>query len=298
MQSSNQQPTRDHTVEFFQTLADAKQVTEPARPSKPFQPRLVGLALGALLGLIYGVTSQVVNSLLVSGVPLSQYPFGLAGNCLISIVSGAVIGFACALPRSSINGTFFGTVTAAVVALLQWWATHAASATAILRLNAITPWTFLELGFYLVLFVPFMLLFRLAVDYQVESAHKSVWAWTRLRGPLLLVVIVVVVGGFSIFPTHVQRALLDMHALIQSGLSTSNGANLPPALAEEQGVTGFLDYATSDYTLEQSQDPGLRKDLSTADEDYTLIIMARFKGNGILACAYDANGNRFRCKSM
>lgn len=297
MQSSNERPAHDHTVEFFQALTSAKQSTALKEPIKPPDSRLVGLGLGALLGLIYGVTSQVVNPLLVPGVPLAQYPFGPVGNCLVSIVSGAIIGLACALPRSSTNGIFLGTVVSATVALLQWWATHAASAVVILKLDSITPWTLLEMGFYVALFFPFMLLFRLAIDNQVESTHKPVWAWTRLRVPLLLVVILGVIGGFSIFPTHVQRALTDMHALIQSGLSTSNGVNLPSALAEEQGVAGFLYYATSDYLLEPSQDRSLRDELSTPDEDYTLVIIARFKNDWILACAYDENGDRSRCKS-
>lgn len=297
-QSSDKQTTNDHTAEFFQTLAAAKQVTAPQEPPKPSRPRLVGLVLGALLGLVYSVASQIINPLLVPGVPLAQYPFGLAGNCLISIASGAIISLACALPRSFTNGAFLGTMVSAVVALLQWWATHAASAVAILKLDSITPWTILELGFYVALFFPFMLLLRLAIDNQVESTHKPVWSWTRLRVPLVLVVILGVIGGFSIFPTHVQRALTDMHVLIQSGLSTSNGANLPPSLAETQGVIGFLDYATPDYLLEPSQDRSLRDELSTPDEDYTLIIIARFKSNGILACAYDENGNRSHCKSF
>jgi hypothetical protein len=91
--------------------------------------------------------------------------------------------------------------------------------------------------------------------------------------------------------------MTDMHALIQTGLSASDVSNLPPSLWEEQGVAGFLDYATSDYTLEQSQDRELRDELSTPEEIYTLVIIARFKSNGILACAYDESGDRSRCKS-
>ncbi len=88
-----------------------------------------------------------------------------------------------------------------------------------------------------------------------------------------------------------------MHALIQTGLSASDVADLPSSLGEEEGVAGFLDYATSDYTLESSQDLDLRDELSTPDEIYSLILIARFKSNWILACSYDENGNRSHCKS-
>jgi len=296
MQSSDEQPTNDHPVEFFHTLSQAKQITVP-EPLKPTSPRLVGLVLGAILGLVYGIISQIVNQLLMPGVPFAQYPFGLWGNCLISIMSGTIIGLVCATPRSSVTGAFLGSVVAAVVAILQWLAAQAASSAVLLKPPVITPWAPFEIVFFLMLFVPFMLLFRLAVDNQIESAHKPVWAWARLRVPLVLVVIVGAVGAFSLFPNHVQRAMTDMHALIQTGLSVSDAADLPPSLGEKHGVADFLDYATSDYTLESSQDLDMKNDLADPSEIYSLVIIARFKSNWILACSYDENGNRSRCKS-
>jgi len=91
--------------------------------------------------------------------------------------------------------------------------------------------------------------------------------------------------------------MADLHALIQTGLSVSDVADLPPSLREEHDVTGFLDYATSDYTLESSSDLDLKDDLTAPSEKYNLVILARFKSNWILACAYDETGNRSRCKS-
>lgn len=296
MESPDPQPTNDHTTEFFHTLSTAKQTAAP-EPTKPLSPRLVGLVLGALLGLVYGIISQLVNQLLLPGVPFAQHPFGLVGNCLFSVASGALIGLVSTLPRSAVNGVFVGSIVAGVVALLQWLAAHAAQPSITSTVLTPTPWSPFQIVFYLLLFVPFMILFRLTVDNQVEWAHKPIWSWKRIRGPLLLVVIIGVVGGFSLFPNHVQQALKDMHTLIQTGLVVSDMADLPLDLRAEHDVTGFMDYASPDYTLESSDDFGLKADLTDPDMIYSLVIIARFKSHWILACAYDVTGNRSHCRS-
>jgi hypothetical protein len=296
MQSSEEPHSNDHAVEFFRRLSHAKQATAP-KPLKPSSPRLVGLVLGATLGLVYGVVSQVVNQLLMPGVPFAQYPLGLAGNCLVIIVSGAVIGLACVIPRSSVNGAFLGSVVIVAAVILQWWTAHATSSAILLESPFITPLTPFEIGLLFILFIPFMALFRLAADIQTESSHRPVWAWARLRIPLLILALTGTAGAFSLYPDHVRQAMADMHALIQTGLSVPDAAHLPPSLWEEHGVTGFLDYATSDYTLEQSQDTGMKYDLGDLPETYSLVIIARFKSNWIVACLYDVAGNRSQCKS-
>ena len=47
-------------------------------------PRVFGLALGALLGLVYGLTSQTINRIILPGIPLYQPPLGPAGNACSS----------------------------------------------------------------------------------------------------------------------------------------------------------------------------------------------------------------------
>lgn len=297
MQPSDKQSTNDHTTEFFHTLSQAKQAAPP-EPLEPPSRRVVGVVLGAVLGLIYGLISQIINQAMLPGVPFAQYPFGLLGNCLADVVSGAIIGLACTIPQSSITGAFVGSIVAGIIAILQWLVARGAASEVPLTSPAISPWTFFEVMFYFMLFVPFMMIFRAAVDDQIESANKPPWAWARLRVPLLLALIIGVVGAFSVFPNHVQLAMKDMHALVQAGLSAPDTVNLPPALEEQHDVTGFREYATADYVLETSKAFDLEEEFDNPDEDYNLIVVARFKSNWVLACAYDENGNRLRCKSF
>ena len=71
--------------------------------------RLTGLLFGAGLGLMFGVTSQLTNRILLPGIPLYQPPLGPLGNILASVLAGALLGVLCAWPQSSINGTFIAS---------------------------------------------------------------------------------------------------------------------------------------------------------------------------------------------
>ncbi len=75
--------------------------------------RVFGLALGALLGLVYGLTSQTINRIILPGIPLYQPPLGPAGNTLLIALLGALLGMVAAWPTGSIAGTFAASTVAA-----------------------------------------------------------------------------------------------------------------------------------------------------------------------------------------
>ena len=115
--------------------------------------------------------------------------------------------------------------------------------------------------------------------------------------PLFILALVSFAGTFQVYSPPVQTAFADLHTLIQTGLVVTNPADLPPALRDDNSVVGFLDYAGSDYTLEESSIGKLWQDLVAPDDLSDVVLMARFKRGGILACAYSALGVRLRCKS-
>ena len=80
--------------------------------------RLTGLLFGAGLGLMFGLTSQLTNRILLPGIPLYQPPLGPLGNILASLLAGALLGVICAWPESSINGTFIASAVSAAVILV------------------------------------------------------------------------------------------------------------------------------------------------------------------------------------
>ncbi len=296
MTTSDEHSSNDRAVEFFHTLVEAKQVAAP-KLIELSHPRLIGLILGTTLGLVYGFVSQVINVFLMPGVPFAQYPFGVLGNCVVIIISAAFISLVSIAPRSSVTGAFLGSAVAVLAALLQWWVVNAPPSTALFNMPFLNPLSPLALILVFMLFLPVLLFFRLAVTTLTESSYKPVWSWTRLRLPLVIFVLAGMVGAFSLFPNHVRQAMTDMHALIQTGLSASNAGDLPPSLWQENGVTDFLSYASSDYILAPSESINLKSDLGASPKTYSLAVIARFKNNWILTCLYDVNGQRAHCKS-
>lgn len=284
---------QDDSVGFFRTLSKSKVETSPALIATPDYRRRVGIFLGIVIAVLYGFASQVINKLALPNIPFAQPPFGLIGNLLILIVSGAAIGLVCAMPKSSSDGIVRASAVSVGVIIIHWFLTRP-------LLTGESQLTFTNLLGLFGLFItaiPAMMLLRLAIDNQTDTLEKPVWAWERVRIPLGILVLVSVAGAFSVFPAHVQMAFNDLQALIQSGLTVSRSADLPPALREANGVSGFLDFASEDYTLEQSSSFELLGDLSLKNERGNAILVAVFPRGAIIACAYSPLGERLRCKS-
>jgi hypothetical protein len=281
---------QDTTASFLHFLSQPKMVKSIATPG---YRRSVGAILGLAIGLTYGFVSQGINKLSMPDIPYLQYPLGAAGNFLLIVISGIVIGFVCAAPKSSIRGAICASVFVVLAVMVQWLASYRAG----LAIFPSAQLIIFGLGVLFIVAIPAVLLLRWAIDIQTESTHKPVWAWTRIRIPLVILVLVSLAGTFQIYLDNVRLAFIDLQALIQAGLSVSNPADLPPALREGDNVIGFLDFATPDYTLEQSSIDKLWTDLTSPAEIGDIVLVARFKRGGILACAYDASGIRLRCRS-
>ena len=77
--------------------------------------RLLGPVLGAALGLAFGLVSQYGNAVLVPAIPFYQPPFGAAGNFLLCVAVGAVLGLVAAWPKLAIIGTIAGCAAGALL---------------------------------------------------------------------------------------------------------------------------------------------------------------------------------------
>jgi len=303
-QPSDQQELHDaqpkDPTEFFRALSQEKHKAAP-QPIKDSYPRFAGMLLGAALGFVYGLISQGINLVTMPGVPIAQYPFGLVVNCIIYIAGGALVGFACSYPKSSLNGVILGSITSMVVILIQWWAAFATSLSGLFQTDffvAVAPVGLpFALGLLFLITVPLMLLLRWTIDIQSELSYRSVRSWERLRLPLVILTLSAVAGTLTLYPGNVRQAMSDMHELIQAGLSVSNATDLPRPLREENEVIDFLAYAGSNYTLERGLDAVLRNDLSVLAEADSEVILARFDHDWTLACLYEPDTSRPICKS-
>jgi len=283
----------DAIVDGFRATWQAKAALPPRPIATPDYRRRVGLLLGVVIAIVYGVVSQVINRLMLPEVPFVQPPLGLAGNLALYVICGAAIGLVCALPERSTDGVLRGSVVSVLAIIAQWLVANPLQPGD----NPLTFTTILGFGLLFITAIPAMMLLRLAIDNQTEALDKPAWAWERSRVPLAIVAMIAAAGMFSIFPDHVRTGFIDLHALIQDGLSAASSAELPPALSKKNHVSDFLDFATADYTLEQSSSYKLWSDLTLEDEVGNAILVAHFKRGGILACAYSPKGERLRCKS-
>ena len=283
----------DGIVDGFRASWRAKAALPPSPIATPRYRRVVGLVLGGVIAIVYGGVSQVINRLMLPDVPFTQPPLGLAGNLVLYVACGLAIGLACAWPERSTDGVMRGSLVAVLTIIAQGLIANPLRPGE----SPLTFTTILGFGLLFITAIPAMMLLRLAVDNQTEALDKPAWAWERSRVPLALAGLIVIAGAFSIFPDHVQKAFVDLHTLIETGLNAGSSADLPTALRDANGVKGFLNFATADYALEQNSDFDLVSDLSLDNERGNTVLVALFKRGAILACAYNPHGERLRCKS-
>ena len=74
----------------------------------PRSRQRTGVVLGALLGLSFGVVTQLINRVAAPGIPFYQPPAGPVGNILLSGVMGALLGVLTCFPASAALGILLG----------------------------------------------------------------------------------------------------------------------------------------------------------------------------------------------
>ena len=284
----------DADIDFFRDLARTK--LAPSERPRAVRVRLSGLLLGALMGLAYGLLSQSINEMLLPGVPLAHYPFGALGNCALAIGVGALIGILCGWPQGSINGALAGALAMTAALEARGVIINNLGIAQIARLDfaAITLAGAAVLLFFT---IPVALLLRWAIDSQFESRRPAL-SWPRLRGPLALAALACGAGALAYYPGDTRHALRDMHALIQKGLKAASVAALPGPLRNENKVIDFMLSASPRYTLEESEDPVLRRGLGWLSRANSVIIVARFEGGWTLVCLHERSGAAPECRSF
>ncbi len=291
MASTNQSP--NNSTDFFRSLSQNKVSTPP--PLKPAHRKLTGAIIGLIIGIVYAFFSQMINKLSLPGVPYFQFPFGFTVNLVTSLATGLVIGFFCSTPQSSSNGVVVGSLAIVLAVILQWWEVNRNNLTTIFQ----SPWQILWVFLIFILAIPIAMLVRFAIDIQLELSQEHFWAWKRVRAPLAILVLTAIVGSFATLPNHIIHDLIDMNNLIQSGLTTSNSADLPNDLRSIDSSSSFLNYANADYSLDQNATNRLIEDLTNAQtQSGDEALIAHFNGGGVLACVYRLPEIRLVCRNF
>lgn len=257
--------------------------------------RILGLMLGAALGLIYGAVAQGINRAFLPGVPLYQPPFGPAGNIAVAMAAAAFLGAATAWPTGSVRGVFIASSLAAVLIVIVNFA--AARVTEQSRAGVAVAAVFMVLPL-IGLTAPLLAAFRWIVNRELDARRDGASAWYRVRGPLALVVTMAAAGAFALYPREARLELAAMHALLRSGLNATVAADLPPPLQAAEGVD-FVAQAAPSYSLEWTRENLNRFRIPRPGRNFDshAVVVAHFANGWRLACLFVAPGELPECRS-
>lgn len=258
--------------------------------------RLTGLALGMLVGLAYGVPSQAINTLAVSGVTFHQPPLGVLPNILICAGLGGLAGVICAWPRSSFAGVLIAAVCGSVFLLLAGSLSggYVPSEKMGGLVVSLTVLLLPVIGLLGALFTALRWIINKQVEYHIDRASPL----RRLAAPFLLVCIM---GGLSatvLYPPEGQQRIREMNALIQAGLRAADAESVPPALAKF-GET-FKQRASPNYTLQWTNSDLIKWRIGQPagfQEWQISVAAARFDNGWVVACLFSPGEAPPNCRA-
>jgi hypothetical protein len=257
--------------------------------------RVFGLSLGALLGLVYGLTSQTINRIFLPGIALYQPPIGPVGNTLLITLLGAMLGALAAWPTSSIRGTIAASTVAA--ALLTFVSFLSVKMTEQNRAGMIVAALFILLPL-VGLMVPLLGLLRWVVNKETQARREASSTWEHLRAPLALGAVLALIGALSLFSPEARQELIAMDRLLRDGLTAQSPDALPaPLRAEDAG--NFTAQSQGPYTLEWTQRNLNRFRIPRPGRNFDshAVVLARFVNGWQLACLFVTPTEPPECKS-
>jgi hypothetical protein len=244
---------------------------------------LFGIFFGALLGGVYAFASHMINVIYLPGIPLLP-PSGTFSTYLLEyIFLGALLGFISALPEARLAGVALGgfaTATGSVFfTLLNQWGTPNFGSTLITML-----YTYLPL---VVLMMPLAFVIRVCVDAQEpDPDNPHLWA-RRFIVPGLVVLVVVLVGSFSLYSSNTRAAVKHMDNLLRVGMRASSMEDLPAPLRD---VQGFSENAQGEYGLRYSDNIEQFFGPRPAGAELSqFLVIARYQNGFALACIFSEN---------
>jgi hypothetical protein len=246
--------------------------------------RLTGLLFGAALGLMFGLTSQLINRILLPGVPLYQPPLGPLGNILASLLAGGLLGVICAWPESSINGTFIASAFAAA-AILGGNAVLAEPGRSTLGTRLLTS-IVLILPFWALLAILIAAL-RWAVNKLVDAHADHLPIRARVTVPVVLLLIAGLVGAAPAYRGEARTLLAQTNALLREGQAAASVEALPAPL-RVPAVGVFLEAGRVPYALSWQQQGIEKYRIARPIENFDnhSVVVARFKNDWNLVCVY------------
>lgn len=252
--------------------------------------RQIGLVLGALLGLVYSLVSQGINLIFLPAVPLFQPPWGFWGNVALGTLWGGALGLICAWPYSTAVGVVLASMASISVSIVRGLSgiDESLGRLAVVAVVLGVPTAFLM--------APAMLALRWAINGLVDLSKHQTARNERLRAPLVLVALVIVVASFSLYNVKARTLLRRMDNTLQAGLAAASATDLPDELRTLRSGN-FLTNASDGYTLEWTEtdlDRFIDLRPSSNYSEHSAVIV-RFDTGLSLICLYPGVDARPNC---
>jgi hypothetical protein len=246
--------------------------------------RIAGVAIGAGLGLVFGLVSQSINSIVMPGIPFYQPPFGPVVNAVLCLLGGALLGLVSAWPHESAPGIVTAGVAGALcvggltlaTARLDWKSGPGVIMSTLVLLLPLSA-----------LVVPVVWSLRWAANKQEDSYLAGYFIWSRVLAPLILVMVTGGLAATVLYPPEARPVLARMNAMVRAGLAASDRQALPRPLQSE-AMDRFLDRATGAYTLEWTQQLDRYGMIvySTASPRDQSVVIAHFENGWTFVCLF------------
>ena len=250
---------------------------------------IFGTLFGAWLGGIYAFWSQAVNWVALPGIPLTPPGNGLPQYIVQYILVGALMGLITSLPHASAAGItlggFLGALAVSGLAIRNEWGKED-----FLRSFILLLYTFFPL---VVLFLPIAFMVRRGTDAQeVERGQPELWA-RRVIIPMMLTLVIVVIGSFSLHDGDVRGAIRYMDTLIKESRQAPDAEGLARPLLD---VKDYYPNANQPYSLAWSDKVetffGPRP---ATGEMSQFLIIATFENGFRFACVFSRTTNVPNC---
>ncbi len=245
---------------------------------KTIHRRLLGLISGAALGLVYSLTANLINSIIL---PEIQFFYPWPGPVLLiigsSIVAG-IIGLITAWSEETFIGILISAFFGALVSSIYTWAVQG------------IPSVYLILTF--MVFLPRLFLYvplGIAVQWILRQWQRVMLTdhrnWGKLTVPVICIFLAFLFGAFTLYAREIRYALTTTKLMVQQGMKADSVQDLPGPL---QSVSGFVDYAQGEFSLEVSLEPDrlpVQQPIAEYGKIVSLIIVHH--DNGFLyGCIY------------
>ena len=240
--------------------------------------RRTGLIIGLFLGTGYALTSNLINRLVLPGIPLYTPPPGVAGLIVVTILMFGVLGSIATWTDEALPGVLLSGFIGSLISSAWNLATETDKFAALTLVVVI----FMPRVFF---YLPFGGTVRWLTHTLTQPTPKSTAPLRKLIPTFLVFIFMVVAGMFAILPKETRSALVRMDVLLQTGINSraTSRSQLPKSF---QSVNGFIRNAKGDYRYTIGSNPDV------------LPVQRPFVGYGVpepFIIVRFENGFRFGC---